>query len=408
MTQPPDLSVQPLDVYTFSYSNTHTVTVINDIWTWSLGTPKHGNTFTLSATLDAALGQNYHCDVIEQDGPSPGSVLCSVTFVAGSTSASNSTCTAFPSAATQFYFRSGPTANWTSAPTLTTTMSITWTNAPPLPACAYGAQPNPSAAIYTVITDALVTAVAAALGMGALGLLALSTMIGAPVVFPTCNNIPTMPSALVDGDFIDGTGLPNPFSITKWMSHVTYGIWLFYCQCKPAPTGNPPPVNPPVPVLPPRLQPGPQPTPPCSNTDVCSTLNVIIRLMTAINIQVNNNSYAAVSSGYILGTSHAGLSGNGELAVSAILGAFVSFTTLPNRIGILVSDPNVLYDVGFISFGTPEGWYPPNTIDHNPWLVLPNFMTNVTKIGYSIPSDVVLTLTELKPAQLQSTAVAGT
>lgn len=301
--------------------------------------------------------------------------------------------------------------NWTLNAGAVITVVISAANLPDLPPpgpCAYGASPNPSAQVYTYITDVLVTAVAAALGMGPLGLIALSTLIGAPILFPTCASVPALPPALVDGDFIGSTGLPNPLSLSKWMQHFTYGVWLFYCQCNAAPSGSPAPTNPPVPVLPPRLAPGPQPTNPCSNSDVCTTLNHIINILTTINLSVTNSNYAHPPPAYVTSTLHSGLSGNGEFAVSGILGLFVTITTLPNRAGTIIGHPNRLFDVGYISFGSADGWYPRQPITSSPWLTLPEFMGNITKVGYSTPADVVISAQELVASQIALKSAPGT
>jgi hypothetical protein len=250
----------------------------------------------------------------------------------------------------------------------------------------------------------LILAVAAAMGLAPEAILFWGFMMGWPLIFPVCSFVPNLPPALVDGDFIDGTLLPNPLSIPKFVSNFEYGLWLYYCQCNPAPTGNPPPNNPPKPSFPTRIINIKITTNICSNADICSYLYKLQQLIVTLNLSITNNSYYNMTRGYALGTSHAGLSGNGEFAVSGILGAFVSFTTLPPRVGYRVGDPNVIYEVGYITFGTADGWYPPNTIDHNPWLVLPAFMANVTKIGYSIPADTVLTLTECVPQSTQIVA----
>jgi hypothetical protein len=280
------------------------------------------------------------------------------------------------------------------------TLTVNAAGLPANPACEYGAQPNPSSQISTAVNLELMLAVCAALGLAPEAILFWGFMMGWPLIVPICSTVPNLPDPLTNSDFIDGTFIPNPLSIPKFIALFEYGLWGYYCQCSPAPTGSPPPVQPSRPSMPTRITNITVINSVCSNADICTYLTRITQLIVSINLQINQNTYLSASSRYALGTSHTGLSGNGELAVSGILGAFVSFTTLPNRIGYLVGDPNVLYDVGFVTFGSPDGWYPPQNIDHNPWLTLPQHMSNVTKIGYSIPADVVLTLTELVPQQL--------
>jgi hypothetical protein len=405
VTQPAE--IVPLDVYTYTYTNTHTVTGNPDFDNWQVGSPIHGYTFTFDDFhINAAVAVDLTCAVMNNDGPQPGSIVAQRRITAGQTT---STLTmsplTIPTGTTKFQLRTSPGANYsTPYPTYTETAQITWTNAPPMAACAYGASPNPSSQIATAVNMELILAVTAAMGLAPEAILFWGFMMGWPLIFPICSFVPTRPSDLVDADFIDGTLIPNPLSIPKFVALFEYGMWLYYCQCNPAPTGNPPPVQPTKPTFPSRVINIKITTNICSNADICSYLYKLQQLIVSLNISITNNSYYTPTRGYALGTSHVGLSGNGEIAVSGILGAFVSFTTLPSRVGLRVGDPNVIYEVGYITFGTPDGWYPPNTIDHNPWLVLPQFMTNVTRMGYSIPADCVLTLTELVP---QSTQLAA-
>lgn len=395
---------------TYGYSGSFTYTigsgqVANPIVITSLpGTHPTSWTVTVSPATPTLLS----CALVQANGSNTGSVMLSGNIGAGGTTVTASGSVAPGTGLTQLNVRCTLNGTFTPPVAMTFAVTITYSDASPPPACAYGASPNPSAAIYTYITAALVDAVAAALGMGPLGIVALDTMIGSPILFPTCSNVPTMPTALVDADFIDGTPLPNPLSLPKWFSHFTYGVWLFYCQCNAAPSGLPAPTNPPLPTLPPRLQPGPQPAPPCSNTDTCTTLVRLEHILTNINLQITNNSYYQQEPAYTWGAIYAGISGNGEIAVSGILGVFVSFTTLPNRAGLEVGDPNFLYDVGHITFGSPDGWYPRQRITSNPWLSLPLHMANISKIGYSIPNDCTISLTLLVAVPMALSAASGT
>ena len=97
---------------------------------------------------------------------------------------------------------------------------------------------------------------------------------------------------------------------------------------------------------------------------------------------------------YVHGTVHTGISGNGQLAVSGLLGVAVDVTTLPARAGRTSGDPDQLYDVGWINVGTADGFGPRQFISSNPFILRP-VPGDMTLIGYSIPADVVVTITEL-------------
>lgn len=370
-------------------------------------------------TLSTAANNIFNFDTTFREGK--GGTVCflnGMSFVSGDTTKTGNHTVGTP-AGTGSGFWSCTDFTWyvvsmgtaTSIPPAGVTLTISFTGAGIAgtgPACQYGSEPNPSASVYTVVTEAVVEAAAAALGMGPLGLTALGVLIGSPIIFPTCDNVPALPEPIVDSDFIDGTGLPNPASIGKFGSHLTYGVWNFYCQCKPAPAGQPPVVQPPKPPLPPRLKPGPQPDPPCSNADVCTALTHILNVLTTINVQLTTNNYTMPAPAYTWGALFANVSGDGEIAVSGILGAFVSFFTLPNRAGVEIGDPNTLYDVGWINFGTPDGWFPRQRITSDPWITLPEFMANVSRLGYSIPKDCAINITLLVPANMNLAAASGT
>lgn len=361
-----------------------------------------------TVTMSPASTNLTSMSLLTVGGSSPGSAVLTGNISAGNSTVSSTGSLTAPSDTTGYNVRAGVVGPISAPITYTFTVTITWSDAPNPPACAYGAEVNPSAEIYTYITAALVDAVAIALGMGPLGIVALDTLIGAPILFPTCSNVPTIPDALVDSDFIDGTGLPNPLHLDHWFSNFTYGVWLFYCRCKAAPSGLPAPTNPTIPVLPPRLRPGPQPVPPCSNTDVCTTLIRIEHILTNVNLQIQNNSYMQQEPAYTYGTPYPGLSGNGEIAVSGILGVFVSFTTLPNRVGRVTGDPDAIWDVGYITFGSTDAWYTPQRITTNPWLTLPLHMANISRVGYSIPFDCTATIQLLVAVPMSLSAAAGT
>ena len=390
-------------VYTYTYTNTHTVTGNPDFDYWQTGSPTHGNTFTFdNFTLSVALGVDVRCSVYGNNGPGAGSIFATRRVTAGNTTSFlESSPLTIPAGTTQFQLRTTPLSNYsTPYPTYTETAVITWTNAPVQPACAYGAELKSSSAISTAVNLELLLAVAAAMGLGPEAILFWGFMMGWPLIVPICNSVPNLPSAILDSDFIDGTFIPNPTSLGKFVDAFQYGLWEYYCECKPAPTGNPPPVNPPQQTFPTRITNITFVSSVCSNADICTYLTYMTRLIISLNLSITNNNYLNANPPYVLGTSHAGLSGNGEFAVSGILGAFVSFTTLPSRVGYRVGDPNEVWTDSYLSFGTSDGWYPSVKIDHNPWLILPQFMANVVKIGYSIPADTVLTLTELVPRSL--------
>lgn len=97
---------------------------------------------------------------------------------------------------------------------------------------------------------------------------------------------------------------------------------------------------------------------------------------------------------YVPGAVHAGLSGNGTITVPALVGLKIDITTAPTRLGELVGDPNALFGAGWVNLGSSDGFGPRIFITSDPTLVL-DVNPSVTTVGYSIPDDVVVSITEL-------------
>lgn len=127
----------------------------------------------------------------------------------------------------------------------------------------------------------------------------------------------------------------------------------------------------------------------CCPTDpqVTQALQAILQVVNLIQKQVSPFSY-------VIGSTHSGLSGNGQFAVDSILGLSVGITTVPARLGTEAGDPNQLFNAGWINVGTADGWGPRHFITSNPFILRP-VSGDVTLVGYSIPADVTIEITEL-------------
>ncbi len=130
-------------------------------------------------------------------------------------------------------------------------------------------------------------------------------------------------------------------------------------------------------------------TSPCCPPDP-TLIGAIVRLQASLDLLQRQLS----PFGYVLGTAHSGLSGNGTIAVADILGVKVDVTTTPSRVGTSDGDPVELFGVGWINLGTGDGFGPRQFIGSDPMIVQP-IPGDITVIGYSIPLDVVVTITEL-------------
>jgi hypothetical protein len=129
---------------------------------------------------------------------------------------------------------------------------------------------------------------------------------------------------------------------------------------------------------------------PCCPPDPVLTA-LINRLMAAVELIQRQG----VPFGYVPGAVHSGLSGAGALSVSGLLGAKVAITTDPATLGIEGSSPSVLFDRGFISWGTPDGYLQSERVQHNPQLSLPPRASAFTSLAYDLHPGVIVTITEL-------------
>lgn len=96
---------------------------------------------------------------------------------------------------------------------------------------------------------------------------------------------------------------------------------------------------------------------------------------------------------YLQGTEHTGLTGNGELAVSGLIGVVVDVTAFPLGMGEADGQPARLFDAGWVTPGTADGWEPSVRITHDAMYV--RLGGEITKIGYTIPAGFAVTIREL-------------
>lgn len=98
---------------------------------------------------------------------------------------------------------------------------------------------------------------------------------------------------------------------------------------------------------------------------------------------------------YVPGARHNGLTGNGQIAVAGLIGVSVILSTVPAYLGNIAGDPPELFDVGFVTLGTADGWHRSVRIEHSPTLVFP-VEGSETLLGWSLAPGVVADLLELR------------
>jgi len=178
-------------------------------------------------------------------------------------------------------------------------------------------------------------------------------------------------------------------------------MWPSFCQCTPGGGGAPPPVDyvPPDPPQPPHWP--PTPAVDCDDTSLCALVQQLARSVASLQQTVNQDytidtlvQRQGVPFGYVPGTVHSALSGNGEFPVAGILGLAVTLDVFPAGHESGSTDPITYHQLGKVSVGTVAGWRRSWQPTHNPYLILP-IAGAFTRVGYSFVGGVVATITEL-------------
>lgn len=184
---------------------------------------------------------------------------------------------------------------------------------------------------------------------------------------------------------------------TAWLG---WALWPTFCECiGGSPSPNPyPPISQPAP---PGAPPGPFVGYACDNTDLCTAvqqlalaLNALLQQQRQLTGMVTLIQRQGVPFGYVTGTVHGPLSGQGEFTVADILGLSIDATVIPLANPPTGGDPQTYRSLGKISVGTTDGWERTYWVTHDPYLILP-ISGAVTKVGWTFPSGVIAYVTEL-------------
>jgi hypothetical protein len=129
---------------------------------------------------------------------------------------------------------------------------------------------------------------------------------------------------------------------------------------------------------------------PCCPPDPLLTgmLNQILGLVTLLQRQTAPFAYLA-------STVHAGLSGAGTISIQGLLGVKTVSTARPTSLGQTGTSPTEFFELGWLSFGTADGYPHSVRLEHDPQLVLPARCSAFTSLAYDLHPGVTLTITEL-------------
>lgn len=129
---------------------------------------------------------------------------------------------------------------------------------------------------------------------------------------------------------------------------------------------------------------------PCCPPDVSTqaSLDLILKMVTLIQRQ-------SVPFAYLPSTTHPTLSGAGSFDISGLIGASIQVTTLPTAIGREGTSPTEYFDMGFVTFGTPDGYPTSYRLERDSQVMFPARCGLYTTLAYDLHPGVVITITEL-------------
>jgi hypothetical protein len=129
---------------------------------------------------------------------------------------------------------------------------------------------------------------------------------------------------------------------------------------------------------------------PCCPPDATTqaTLNAILKIATLIQRQGD-------PFGYVSGTVHTGLSGNGAIALQGLLGVKVLPSAIPPPAGLEVGDPDSLWLDSWIRWGNADGWTQREFLTASPFVSLPALAGQYTRLGYTLGLGLLVDVTEL-------------
>jgi hypothetical protein len=134
-------------------------------------------------------------------------------------------------------------------------------------------------------------------------------------------------------------------------------------------------------------------------TDCCTLTTALLeQILTGVQravAQITLVQRQAVPFDYVTSTTHTGLSGAGAISISGLLGIKINLTTLPLSYGVEGTSPPLHFDLGFVTFGTVDGFGQAVRVDRNPQVILPPRCSAFTDLDYDLAPGVVATITEL-------------
>lgn len=266
-------------------------------------------------------------------------------------------------------------------------------NVTPEAPCSHGTHKQPSANSTLYLTPALIDLVLTAVSMPELAILFDALWFSVLDLEDLCGSLPP-PFPVLDLNLLRG----NPTELGNLFKSLA---WPYFCECVP---GTPTPVPPPKPTG--TIPTGwpVYPTFPCSDVDPCGAIVAMQRQLGAIQNQLLEIKGVTVATqrfgvpfGYEFGTAHKGLAGEGTFTISRLLGLQVLISTIPDGARILNSQPDYVWDAGWISVSSPDGMLQQRRVARQAMTWLPPAMQDATLVGYHVTPGFTFDVVELGP-----------
>lgn len=132
---------------------------------------------------------------------------------------------------------------------------------------------------------------------------------------------------------------------------------------------------------------------PCDQT---VDLSSVLALLEYLRSQIDLIQRQAVPFAYQPSVVHSGLSGTGQITFSGLIGARIVIDDMGSNVGSVDGTPDDLWQAGEFRWGNADGWGKRNFINASPLTSLPAAAGQYTRLGYTLPPGVEITITELR------------
>lgn len=104
----------------------------------------------------------------------------------------------------------------------------------------------------------------------------------------------------------------------------------------------------------------------------------------------------AVPFSLVHGDTHSALTGSGEITLQGLLGVKVLPSSIPAAVGRDIGDPDSLWLDSWLRWGNTDGWKQREFLTSSPFVSMPEYAGQWTKLGYTLRPGLTVDIVELK------------